>query len=676
MVGAVLGVVLDDEDRRRRPERRPAHRLDEPAEGEVVLRHEGGGGELAGARAAGVIVGEADDLQPRHLPLGLEAGQLGDEAIGPFQVGVVLIEAAEVRVDSPLERRHLRRAGVVGGLAVGHPLAVAADAHPGGDGPIPEVAAGGAGRGVEAPFARVGELLPPVVAVGEGPVPLDEVGGVGPHAPFVAVGADLALDVEVVEEDELPRQGMVVRRDALGKEAERRVAVPLRHVAEDLVVGAVLLDHVDHVLDRALRPGGERDRMTVELLFREEILGPRRPAGEGLFRPLGHLRGEAVVGGEVDERHRAVEQAADVVGGGGVGIEAGPRAVAVGLGDHPLAVGDEEPRAVGGEPHRRRIPAHGDETEAAGAARLLHLPHADGVDHGVGDEEPLTVGGDRQGVGHVAGGSVGRERGHESLGDTVSVEIDHRDAVAVGVGDEEPLPVGREEHLVGVLLHLDPSRHFPLPRVDHRHRRLGPERDVEPPARLVDDAGPGVGGVGDDAFEEHVGPLGDRGIVGGLGRLRGRRRGGVGEEQFVHHRLAAVLGQPDPRHGMAPDVRGVERPAAVGHGDAAGDAADLLVAEGHRAVGHERGGDEAEAEERLGGAARGPERRAIGGEGEPLERLLEPGPRKHAPRLDVDHRDLVRPEAAVEHRGVAAVGMDRDVRGEVPHFHLSPRRPQ
>ena len=95
-----------------------------------------------------------------------------------------------------------------------------------------------------------------IAAIAQRPDPLDEVGGIGPHRPFVAVGADLALDVEVVEQHELADQGVVVGRDRLGEQAEVRLAVALGHVAEDLVVGAVLLDDVDDVLDRrrARRP--------------------------------------------------------------------------------------------------------------------------------------------------------------------------------------------------------------------------------------------------------------------------------------------------------------------------------------------------------------------------------------------------------------------------------------
>ena len=139
-------------------------------------------------------------------------------------------------------------AGWAGVGAVLDELAVAAVADPLLGGLVPEVAAGRPGGLEQVPFRRIGDAA--VAAVAERPDPLDEVAGVGPHRPFVPVGADLALDVEVVEQHELAGQGVVVGRDRLGEQADARLAVALGHVAEDLVVGAVLLDDVDDVLDR------------------------------------------------------------------------------------------------------------------------------------------------------------------------------------------------------------------------------------------------------------------------------------------------------------------------------------------------------------------------------------------------------------------------------------------
>jgi hypothetical protein len=66
----------------------------------------------------------------------------------------------------------------------------------------------------------------------------------------VAVVAHLRVDVEVVEQHELAGERVRVRRDLLSEQGQVRVAVPLRQVAQDLVVGAVLADDVEDVLDR------------------------------------------------------------------------------------------------------------------------------------------------------------------------------------------------------------------------------------------------------------------------------------------------------------------------------------------------------------------------------------------------------------------------------------------
>ena len=71
--------------------------------------------------------------------------------------------------------------------------------------------------------------------------------------------AHLGVDVEVVEEDELGGEGVGVRGHLLAEEGQVRVAVALRQVAEHLVVGPVLADDVEDVLDRRGLAGRARD---------------------------------------------------------------------------------------------------------------------------------------------------------------------------------------------------------------------------------------------------------------------------------------------------------------------------------------------------------------------------------------------------------------------------------
>ena len=70
-------------------------------------------------------------------------------------------------------------------------------------------------------------------------------------APHPALTAYRGVVVEVVEKDEALRQGVLIRGDFLAIQGQRRVPVALGQIAKDLIVAAVLLDHVDHVFDLA-----------------------------------------------------------------------------------------------------------------------------------------------------------------------------------------------------------------------------------------------------------------------------------------------------------------------------------------------------------------------------------------------------------------------------------------
>ena len=146
-----------------------------------------------------------------------------------------------------LQGLHRGRPRLFRSLAVLDELAVAAIADPSLGRPVPEVARRRPGHG-ESPLRRIGHAA--VAPVRQRPGALDEIGGVGTHRPFVSIGADFAVHVEIVQEHELARQRVVIGRHALGEKAKLRLAVALGNVAENLVVGAVLLDDVDDVLDR------------------------------------------------------------------------------------------------------------------------------------------------------------------------------------------------------------------------------------------------------------------------------------------------------------------------------------------------------------------------------------------------------------------------------------------
>ena len=163
----------------------------------------------------------------------------------------------------------------------------------------------------------------------------------------------------------------MVGHDRLAQAAKLGVAVALRQVAEDLVVGPVLLDDVEDVLDRAV----------VDL--------ERRPAGVRLPAVIARdelgLAGE--IGGEVDDGDRALEV---------VGVA---RLAEQRLAHRAVALGVEH---EGGLAVARQVDRGG---EIAGMAEPADLARGEvdlgqGVVAAVGDVERVAAQG--QCVGHAA----------------------------------------------------------------------------------------------------------------------------------------------------------------------------------------------------------------------------------------------------------------------------------
>src|SRR5262249_21307008 len=82
--------------------------------------------------------------------------------------------------------------------------------------PVPQITAGG-GSDLKPAFAWVRVFLAVIVSIAQGPHFLDVIRGISTHAPFVAVGADFAVHVEIVEQNKLAG-GLVVGGSSLPKE--------------------------------------------------------------------------------------------------------------------------------------------------------------------------------------------------------------------------------------------------------------------------------------------------------------------------------------------------------------------------------------------------------------------------------------------------------------------------
>ena len=288
VVRAVLGVVLGDEDRRALPERAVGDDLDEPPEREVVVGHVGLRRGAVGGGPVRVVVGQAHEREPRErvarrirrvelfvrtklaLPLRQPVCVVGAEHV---EAGEVLVDVvAEAGVVEPGRRRRVPVALAVAGDRRVH--AVAAERHAAVVRVVPQVAAGRRGGGAE--HARVegqrlgqvqlrdGAVLEVARAVrlarrgrvGDRPGLVRVVGDAGRRDPGLTVGGHVRVRVEVVEQREAAGELVVVGRGVRAEQRQRRVAVPASEVAEHLVVRAVLLDHVDHVLDRERASSG------------------------------------------------------------------------------------------------------------------------------------------------------------------------------------------------------------------------------------------------------------------------------------------------------------------------------------------------------------------------------------------------------------------------------------
>src|SRR5262249_38711804 len=238
-------------------------------------------------------------------------------------------------------------------------------------------------------------------------------------------------------------------------------AVAFFDIAQHLVVGAVLFDHVDHVFDRRGGADAERDR---GLLFRsargfQHLVGVRRICVDAA-RELGEFR----YGRQVDQRDRAFKHAADV-------LRRTPfiraRALRISRRSHAFAVGDEDSFAVLTHSHRGRIPAGRDEAFDFTIAAFGHVDDGDVVVVGVRYVERLFVGRERDGVGRAADGRLRMERGRDCLDLFHSLGRDYRDRVAVGVGDVKDTAVARQLKIVRMIADRNVVNYVIVGGIDH-----------------------------------------------------------------------------------------------------------------------------------------------------------------------------------------------------------------
>ena len=418
VVGAGLRVVLDDEDAGFLPLRALRDGLDHSAEREVVVGHHGAWRGVLGIESLGVVAREAHDHQVGNLVGLAELLIFLDEDVravlvalkeGPVVIFVVDVglEADERGVGAIFD---LVRAGLAVFPAfepiLGHRV-VLGELFVGEFAPDPQCFAL-LERGVpDGSGVRDGHGVVAVVGIGArvADVEVFEIFvGDALRRPLVAVGAIGSRDVAVVKQRELLGDLLMIGHHGLAEAANLGITVAQGHVSEDVVVGLVLLDDVENMLDRAV--------VNLE----------RRALGVGFPAVIARhdLRGFGEVGLEVDEGDGSLK----VMRVAGLADRGSPhRAVPLGV-QHGRG--------------RSRLVEHDRRWEITRRAEALDLPLGQinlgqRVVAAVGDVEGLAVGG--KGVGHRSEDAKGAPFQWEGPRDLRRTKVHLADRVARRAGD-------------------------------------------------------------------------------------------------------------------------------------------------------------------------------------------------------------------------------------------------
>ncbi len=539
------------------------------------------------------------------------------------------------------------------------------------------------GLGPQKALRRVGERVAGVAAgIAARPVRRLDVVGVGRHRlgdPLVAVGRLAGRVVEIVEQREPLHQRVGVRRGLGAEHGQRGIAVAGGHVAEHLVVGAVLADNQEHVLDQRRLADMRRDRDRGGIRVRGAGRGD-----VGLQVPvvvLAHLLGEGLeLRGELGQRDQAdgaVVLVGVVAGDAVVGLKRVARADA-------LVVGDDELVPYRVDDYRAGREADRDHAEHRLGRRTAEVDDGDGVgvvERDVGHAGVL-VDGDRGGRRAVRAVLLPRRQRRQlqvdQADDAAEIRVDHRDGVVVGVGDQQVRP--EQRHPGRVQPGLDGGDDLLLGEVDDRDgagggeavHRVGHDRRagrVDLKVGLGRGASALVADIGDVAVDQDaVRRVADADLAGHHRRALGEVDGGqrvVLVEQRV--RALAALGERDAaRVRRARGVQLAARPAVVAD-RAVREALDERGVGRHRDVGvvaqqpvriDRRDGDVAAvlAKHKILAVGR------VGDAGIAAARILERQiALQHVPGAGVEHlHGCRRPHG--EHRGGVAVRLrvDRD----------------
>ncbi len=316
------------------------------------------------------------------------------------------------------------------------------------------------------------------------------------RGPVVAVGADVGVDVKIVEEDKLARQLVMIRSGVFVEQIQGRIAIALADLSQHLIVGAVFLDDVNDVLDRR-RPAGLR--------VNHVVVGELRHVEPGIViwrKGPGELRipRQRVLGQRRDHRHGSGLQIADVLA---ARVAAAfdrrraerPRSLRIRVALRAASV-QHQNRAILQHARRRGIPAGGNKAHQP-AALLGNIGHRHRIGVGADGEQRLLIRRNGQSRRRHAQGLARRHgdvQGFRQFQVLVVFDIHYKDAIGVRRGHEQAqqflrllrgllvvrihlgsfgIAVG--QHHIGGMRTQTHARHFGAGRgVVLEHRRIGP----------------------------------------------------------------------------------------------------------------------------------------------------------------------------------------------------------
>src|SRR5262245_15119054 len=274
------------------------------------------------------------------------------------------------------------------------------------------------------------------------------------------------------------------RRFARAEYCQARIAVGpgavagLTDIAEDLIVGAILFDDVNHMLDRIRAYEQSGFHFADQSVVAQDLLGEAeqtpfvwnvnqaqiaRNQRAAILPALPAPRREAVV--------RSVGRAARAIDYHGGVLHA-----------RAFAIPDYEILPHDGD--RRRILAGRNKAVQLGflLAALRKRDDGDGVAVRVGDEKRLLVRAEREAFGAAAGLGLLGESHVDALDLPVRRRVDYRDAVGVRVYNVQTRLRGVEDHCRRMAVHRNSpdrlARIVRIVRVNHRQRGVIPARDV------------------------------------------------------------------------------------------------------------------------------------------------------------------------------------------------------